>query len=461
MNIYGISNLSRDNLNFEYDKYYKEISLKLKEAKEPNNIRKEFREKFSKQLNINIDTKILKENFINILKDDNSAKYLWILYSKYEDEENYIDKISKILKDVNKVFRGGINLYKLNGWMTHSLYVYQIANYNVAKNLPIANFDGDSQKYEYINQLYELHKNLSITGKFMLKVLSLVHDIGVIENVTYHDKVGPKYVDDVLKQIGITDENLEEFNISFNNLKIFIEQAIKYHTIMALLSGENSDECFENYIKQMLSDLPEIEVKGELAKIMYIFTFADVIAVNEIILDEEKFRRLKNAYIFWEETMHNQVHNRDKEKVTLERICDMCGKKELEVTNNIDEILNKLEIDKSQFMKDMYDVKWFHYTGPLMKTMNNLEMSIKVFNAVINLVKCLDSENALKDYIITFEPTRPSIEYEFIEMFNNNDFFEAVKLAQKEKNNVTIYKKVKIEKNEVNLGKHLNLSILE
>lgn len=149
METYGIKNLKQDDLEFEYDKYYRKISLELKQIKDIqklNDARIEFRKSLSENLKIEIDYEILKNNFVNILKDENSTKYLWLLYSKYDNKENYIDKISKVLKEENRIYRAGINLYKLNGWMTHSLYVYQIANYNVAQNIPISNFCGDIKK---------------------------------------------------------------------------------------------------------------------------------------------------------------------------------------------------------------------------------------------------------------------------------------------------------------------------
>ncbi len=464
MKSYGISVFNENVLKFNYDKYYKEIALKLKKIDDNVNLNDErinLRENLSSKINIEVDFKSLKENFVNILNDENSSEYLWLLYSKYDNNENYIDKVSSILKRENQVFRGGINLYKLNGWMTHSLYVYQLVDYNVAQNKPICNFNGNYKINEYVDELHNIYEKLTGTAKFLLKVLALIHDIGVIEDVTYHDKTGCKYVDQVLKEIGITQKELEKFNISYEDFKIILEEIIKYHTIMSLLSGENSDECVENYFKEMLVNMPDIFVKGEIAKIIYIFTFADIIAVNEILMDEEKFERLKNAYVFFEEVMHNQKHNRNKETVALERICDMCGKSNQEVSTQIDNILSKLQIDKKQFMDDMYNVKWLHYTGPLMKNLNNLEISIRVFYEVMELIKKIDSKNSLSEYIITFVPNRPSIEYEFINTFKNNMFFEAINIAKSSKEKFSTYKKINIEKKEDEYGKHLNISVME
>ncbi len=464
MNFYGINIFDDKDFEFEYDKYYRKVALILRNINDSKKLSEErinLRKNFSSKINIEVDTKVLKENFINILEDENSSRYLWLLYSKYNNDENYVDKISNILKQENKVFRGGINLYKLNGWMTHSLYVYQLVSYNVAQNKTIPNVDELYKSQEYVNEVHSVYLELTESAKFLLKVLALIHDIGVIEDVTYHDKTGCKYVDQVLKEIGITSKKLEKFKISYEDFKTILEEIIKSHTIMSLLSGENSDECVENYFKEMLDGMPNILLKKEVSKIIYIFTFADIIAVNEILMDEEKFVRLKNAYLFFEEVMNNQEHKRNKEEVAIERICDMCGKNYQEVAGKIDEILTKLQINKKQFLEDLYNVKWLHYTGPLMKTLNNLEISIHVFYEVMELIKEIDNKDSLREYIVTFVPNRPSIEYEFINTFKNNMFFDAINVAKENKSNLSIYEKIRIEKVENEYGKHLNISVME
>ena len=153
MNItdFGINNITDKQLNFQYDKFYKEMGLKYKKTKKTENnlINKEKIKKLNELLNnVDININYLKYDFINMLKSKDSSKYLWILYSKYENGENYIDKISNTLKQENTIIRGGINTYKLNGWMAHSLYVYQIVNYNIAYNIELVNFNGNKENIE-------------------------------------------------------------------------------------------------------------------------------------------------------------------------------------------------------------------------------------------------------------------------------------------------------------------------
>lgn len=91
MEIYGLKNVTDKELNFNYDRHYRTVSLNLKKAKtqqDKNKIKESAKEELNVFLkNIEIDINKLKNHFINLILDKNSAKYLWILYSKYEAEE--------------------------------------------------------------------------------------------------------------------------------------------------------------------------------------------------------------------------------------------------------------------------------------------------------------------------------------------------------------------------------------
>lgn len=184
-------------LSYEYDKFYKESGNKLKniiDEKELTNQRKKEREYLQNSLHLDrvkINLEELKTNFIEILKEENSHQLLWLLNSKYLDDtysRNYLDEISPIIFKSNQVVKGGINVYKINGWMTHALYVYQIVNYNIAKNIVPVNFDENSKNYmvDIIKELHEIYCTLNKTLKFILKLVCFVHDIGVVESEKDH-----------------------------------------------------------------------------------------------------------------------------------------------------------------------------------------------------------------------------------------------------------------------------------
>lgn len=462
MNIadFGINNITDKQLNFQYDKFYREMGLKYKKAKKnENNLINELKINKLNELLNNVDINInsLKYGFVNMLKSNDSSKYLWILYSKYENGENYIDKISNTLKQENTIIRGGINTYKLNGWMAHSLYVYQIVNYNIAYNIELVNFNSNKENIEQVKELHYIYNKLSEKSKFLLKIFTLIHDIGVIEDVTFHDKLGSKYVESVLSEIGINEENTT-FNLK--DFKKILKEIIKYHTLITSLSSESSDLYVENEYKKLLAQIPNIDyIKRELPKILLLLAYGDIIAVDESLMDKEKYQRIKDCYDFFEQITKGEKIERNKEQVAIERICDIVGEHKIEkLTSQFDYILKKYDILKNQFVEDMYNIKLMRYTAPLMKTLNDTELTIKILYELFELIGYFEGKQSLKDYTIIFVPDKH--ENDFVEQFKNNNFFECVEKMKDKKDDEFIYKNVNIIRGINSEGKYLHIKII-
>lgn len=466
MEIYGISGIEDKDLNFDYDKYYKELAIKLKNVKTEKDadiIRKEARIRLSESNNIKIDINTLKKEFIKLILDENSSKYLWILYSKYENNENYIDKISNILKEENSIIRGGTNTYKMNGWMAHTFYVYQIVNYNIANNIEILNFGENSETKKQVGELHELYKTLDKEDKFLLKIFCLIHDIGVIEDIKYHDKLGAKYVKKVLEEIGLTQDELRNNKISFEleDLIEVLKTIIKYHTLITTLSTEGNDEYVEFAYKDLILYIPNSinSIKYKIPKILFIMAYADIIGVDESLMDVGKYQRTKECYLFFDEVNYNKPHIRDKEKVAIERICDTAGKIKYEtLKENLDDILAKYSIDRNQFIEDMFNMRLMRYTAPLMKNINDIELTIKIYNELFKLIKCLDGKDSLKEYTILFVPDNN--EEIFTKKFKNGDFFKCIDKMKKTKENECICENIQITNGINQDGKFVHIKIV-
>lgn len=465
MNIYGIYSISEKELNFNYDKYYREFALKLKSLcseEERDNLRKAEQEKLSNSNNIQINLEELKDNFINLLVDENSEKYLWILYSKYQNNENYIDKISNILKKENQVIRSGTNTYKINGWMAHTLYVYQISNYNIAKNVEIVNFNGNKDCKKQLEELNKLYKNLSVEAKFLLRVFCLIHDIGVIEDVKYHDSLGAKYVEEVLEEIGLTQKKLEKnnINISLKNFTKILQGIIKYHTLITSLSAESNDDYVEYAYRNLIENIPHIEIiRNQIPEILFIMAYGDIIAVDESLMDIEKYQRTKECYIFFKEITENRPHIRNKEKIAIDRICDTAGKIKYDnLKQELDFILEKNNIDKDEFLENMYNIRLMRYTGPLMKTVNDVSITIKIYNELFKLITYIEGRGALKEYTILFVPDKP--ENEFVKEFKNDNFFNCIEKMKKEKKEFAEFGNTRIENEKIVGEKKILIKII-
>ena len=464
MNAYGINNISDNELNYKYDKHYKKVALKLKQAKteEINLIRKSEQKKLNELNNIEVNLETLKQNFIKLILDEDSSKYLWILYSKYKDEENYIDKISTILKKENSIIRGGTNTYKMNGWMAHTLYVYQIINDNIAKNKELVNFNGNEENKKQIQELNELYNQLQDESKFILKIFALIHDIGVIENITYHPELGSKYVAQVLKEIGLTSEELQINNIkiSLEDLTLILKTIVKYHVLITGLSTEASDMHVELAYKDLIRNIPNIEkIKNDVPKILFIFAYGDIIAVDESLMSAEKFNSVKEGYNFFKAITKNEIPVRDKEKVAIERICDTAGRITYEeLKNSIDDILLKNNIEKNSFIENMYNIKNMRFAGALMKTVNNVELTIRIYNEIFDIISKVEDKAFVKDYTIVFVPDKH--ENDFVEQFVNGNFLECAKLMKISGNHKEIYKNVEIAMSDDGNEKNISIRVV-
>lgn len=428
-------------LLYDYDKYNKQLGDKLKIIEDEEKLYRERaieRKEFHNNMNldkIQINQLELKCKFCDILLLEDSSRYLWILNSKYTDntyQKSYLDVISEVFEKSNKVIRKGINTYKVNGWMTHVLYVYQIVNYNIANNIMLKNFEEDNQKSQYvkkyIDELHQVYEKLDNTSRFILKLICLIHDIGVIESVKDHAICGKRYVNKVIEDIGITQQFLDvnNFNITFDNLIEILKNIIENHLMYSLLSEEASDKEIEKIYKDFIKKIPSHSIKLEnISSIILLFTIADIIAVNENIFNNSKYELIKEAYVFFNEVIQNLPHNRKPQEVATKRICDFIGQiDEKSVQKSAEIIMRKLKIDIDKFWLNMFNIKRFYFWVGIFKELNDLEITIKILNALFDIIETKFNTKALENTTITWIPNNK--EKQFIKSIKNNTFFECI-----------------------------------
>ena len=360
------------------------------------------------------------------------------------------------------MIRSGTNTYKINGWMTHTLYVYQIINNNISKNIELSNFNGDIKNKIQIQELNQIYNELNIESKILLKIYALIHDIGVLDGVQNHDENGMKYVEKVLEEIGLTEKELEKNNIKIR-LQDFVQIlkiVIKYHTLITSLSTEGSDKYVENSYRNLISAIPDVEtIKNNIPRILLILAYADIIAVDDSLMNLEKYNRIKEGYYFFESVTQNKIPVRDKEKVAIERICDTVGKVTYESLKKLlDNILEKYSIDKSNFIEDMYNIKIMKFAGPLMKTVNNVELTIRIYSEIFGIISKTGGKEAIREYTIVFLPDKH--ENDFVEQFENGNFFKGAEIMKDTNEDEVIYRNIKIKKEINNDGKCLYISVI-
>lgn len=453
-------NLEKQILEFEYDVYYKKMGQYLKEIQSEEEFLKEkrrLRKEVENALKIDktqIDIQELKQNFASILLNENSSEILWMLNSIFIDEDykiTYLDMISDVFKKANQAVRKGVNIYKANGWMTHSLYVYQIANKNIAKNIVPNNFKTDEKKIDFIEKCFaELHQEyleLDNTSRFIFKLTALIHDIGVAYSVKEHGYHGQKFVDQVLKDIGISDIFLKENHIetTLENLSILEKAILKDHTIYTGVSSEFSDKFVDKRYRELME---KVEIanfdKKKVTSILYMFTVCDVIGVTEAIFDEQKIKMLKEAKKFFYEIIENKEHDRDKKEIAAHRIGDLIGVYDIEkIKKQSEDTMLKFNIDSQIFWERLYYAGQFWFFLAIMKEIAvNFEFVIRTLNCIFEVTVSKYGEQAIEDLATTWIPNNH--EKQAIKNMEDETFFKAMDLLRASDKNTVEYGKNKL-----------------
>jgi len=166
-----------------------------------------------------------------------------------------------------------------------------------------------------------------------------------------------------------------------------------------------------------------------------------VVAMAEAIGGSEaNFVNMMNKII------NEEKHNRNKEEVAIERICDTAGKIKFEVLKNkLDDILKSYNIDKNEFIENMYNLRLMRYVSPLMKSLNDINLTIKVYAELLNLISYIEGKEKLKVYTIYFMPK--AHESKFVEEIKNNNFFVAIDKMKSENIKFAEIGKIQIEIN--------------
>lgn len=374
-----------------------------------------------------------KSDIKDLIFNKHGYAVLWYLNAIYKDGRSILDSASPLFAYSNKVTRGGINTYKQSGWMAHVLYVFQLITYNIPTGAIPSYFMTETaelkSKFQVMNEIYW---NLNGDSRFLLNVLALIHDIGVVDGIQNHDKDGKKYVSAILKDLDITSQTLIDYNIKLKFdyfvelLKVFIEN----HTLINKVSAEESDRCIQDRVAEISSRFSKYGRKEELnfddlAGIFLLLGMADLIAVDDSLFTVQKFELAFSSYGFLNTLFSGQDIQRDKERIALMRLHEMLPEdsySDLMVDSNA--ILKNMSVDSYKFWKNLYDIYKFEYSTAYLKPLRSLEKVLFILNAIFEVISRRCDLGFCEKCIIRFKASMDS--KKFIAAVDNGEFFNCI-----------------------------------
>ncbi|HCC04351.1 MAG TPA: hypothetical protein DEP51_05830 [Clostridiales bacterium] len=373
-------------LNADYGKIYRSLALKNEESEE-NYKRFTNVEKYIYD-NDGIINQEEYENYIqpkmsDILFNENSAQYLWLFRCTKSNKSNLLSDMFSYIGESSEIKRGGLNIYKRLGWDIHVLYVYQLINRNLAQNIK-TEFENTNKIIEKYNTMYN---DLSVDAKFILKIGTLLHDIGVIDGVADHEVKGVKWTQRRYNELKISYKELKENGIKLKEQEIIelLKLVIGMHPLINRIGSEMSDEFAIQTIKDAKGKIVKYEYANTIfnesfSQIMFLLSFADLLAVRDELLTNIKIEESINSYLYLKKMTSEKYELRDNFKWGIQRyrsyIADSL--KEKFEDNEFSNEIFKLGYDPKRIAVFLYDIKLMCYAITTFKPQKDAKTGLKL-----------------------------------------------------------------------------------
>lgn len=385
-----------------------------------------------------------KSEFSKLFFEADSFRLLWICRCLYIENKSVLALLNKYIDNICSITRGNLNTYKLNGWDVHVLYVYQLANYNFCNNIIPSAYFWSFDATHIFSKFKSIYTNLSDNAKFVLKIGSFLHDIGVTLGVEDHEAKGVELTDNYYKELGITESLLKSNNVNLSTDEIVeaLKAIVGNHQIINQISAEASDKYIYEKIEHIKSTFSYSDkllkmFNNDFVGIMSILAISDMMAVDDSLLTAEKYSELLEAYDFLSNIIKNNSYHRDASVYGIKRMISLLKD---DLKEHASEIILQTSIKNSDILNDfLYNVRFLSYAMAAIKPLQSVEKAIKLLDFCIEIYKLSSIE--LCDLNLKFNPNIDNTRLSNI-LENDIDFIIVNKLIrfniEKEKNAILI-----------------------
>jgi hypothetical protein len=334
---------------------------------------------------------------------------LWLCKCLQTTNGSLLSNMNSYICAVQKTIRGGLNTYKRIGWDAHILYVCQLTSQNFAEGIPSCAYQWNFDVHHIFDYFKEVYFSLSKTSRYILRVGSFLHDIGVTLGVKDHEEKGIPLVEKYYSELGITDKQLLSNTIALNTDEAIssIRAIVGNHQIINQIAAEASDLYIYEKISAIRdsfsfsANLMSI-FQEEFVDVMLLLAAADMMAVDDSLLSEEKFEELVEARKFLKQISHGGIYEREHRKYGIRRLISLlpdANKKSAEpiIVEYMDSTTNGNEI-----YEFLYQIKSISYAMAAIKPLNNTHKSIKLFHWCNLIARTV--QTPLSNLILKFDP---------------------------------------------------------
>ena len=409
---------------------YRKLALNDNDVSTLNETEKEIYLAKNKISIIDVDENLIFNGLNDIFLKSSSSQILWLYRCIYDEQGCFLHKLSPYMKDISKITRGGLNVYKRIGWDIHVLYVYQLIcdNFIDNKSTGVIGATNDFSMYQ------EIMNSLDDESLFILKISAFLHDIGVVDGVKDHEINGVKWVEKRFNEIGFNRDILCKIGIflSYEEIYSILKFIVGNHQMINQIGSEISDKYIFNKIKDGQNSLEDKGLhffNSNIAKIMYLLSAADLMGVDDLLLTSEKHNETEESLEYVEKILINGFYERDTIKYGIQRFRSLLN--DTIKTDFSDEAFKEnidiLGYNSNKIASFIYHIPQMSYAMTFVKPQKKYLVGLKMFCLIYEK---MSRENIdIKDTKLKFDPDINACELgSYIEKNSINEILEEKKV---------------------------------
>lgn len=369
----------------DFHVYFRHRSLALKELHRAGRYRREVAtaipcelladKRFEALVTESIDR--IRDKMLSILMSPFSAKLLcWLYCCPFPGSHSALTKLVPSLQRIAHIVRSGPNVYKLSGWVVHVLIGYSVVTDYIPKGRAPATCLWSAALTRFFSgTLRQAYLSLDPASRMILHAAMLGHDIGVVVNITDHDAHGVPLVSSYVREIGITQDSLRAHGItsSLKDTLWAIESVVRYHTLVNRIGVEFSRKRSESELDQLISSADERNwrtgfIRGALPSILLLVGTADLIAVDDSVLDATKLAEIERGHSILVSILAGHRETQDVAAQGFARFLSFTGKQSRPPSREeLDPLLSHFGYDPEEFWAKCYHIQELNFALSLLR----------------------------------------------------------------------------------------------
>lgn len=341
------------------------------------------------------------------------AYIIYISYFTLENGESLLLKNFPMFNATNAIKRGGLNLYKRDGWCTHVITGLFISNICIPEKITPLSIPNTGAETDLIFEvtLPTLFSQLDTDDIFLYRVGTLIHDLGVIDGVENHDFKGIKYVKPALIQLGIDDNWLlnNKYNWHLDELIFALELFVGQHSFLSKVYSEFGLHLIREVLKtefsssKIRSEFFHNWVQKKSLLSLALFIIGDIGAVRDELLNLQTLKKIVDSEILLNKLL-NEKGNKDKDdflKYGLNRLKDFL---EIESETTILSLISNSIKDTNSYLQSIGRIQRLDYFLTYIKQISNSPDRIFFLNRLIMFLNENAEWNKSENQELNFSP---------------------------------------------------------